>query len=278
MAMALICSIHRPLPTSEARLVLRLPFTSGVAKKPVRSAPMVPPTPCTPKVSSASSYLKMALSLVHARKGTTPARMPIMNAPDGVTKPAPGVMTTRPATAPEQKPSTVGLPRVIHSSNGHTTEATAVAMVVVMKALAAMPSAATALPALKPYQPTHNMPVPIMVSTRLWGRKFLCPKPVRLPRMRHSTSADQPEDMCTTVPPAKSMALMAAPAFHTPFMNPSMPQTMWARGKYTTNIHSRMKSMMAEYFMRSAMAPTISAGVMMANISWYMQNTLPDTQ
>ncbi len=71
-------------------------------------------------------------------------------------------MTTRPATAPEQKPSTVGLPRVIHSSAGQTVAATAVASVVVVKALAAMPSAATALPALKPYQPTQSMPVPTM--------------------------------------------------------------------------------------------------------------------
>ena len=31
-----------------------------------------------------------------------------------------------------------------------------------------------------------------------------------------------------------------------------------------------MNSMSAENFMRSAMAPTISAGVMMANISWYI--------
>jgi hypothetical protein len=100
-----------------------------------------------------------------------------------------------------------------------------------MKALAAMPSAATALPALKPYQPTHNMPVPIMVSTMLCGMKAVLPKPVRLPRIRQSTSADQPDDMCTTVPPAKSMALMLAPAFQTPFMKPSMPHTMWASGK-----------------------------------------------
>ena len=70
---------------------------------------------------------------------------------------------------PEQKPSTVGLPRVTHSSSGQTAPATAAARVVVMKALAAMPSAATALPALKPYQPTHSMPVPTMVSTMLWG-------------------------------------------------------------------------------------------------------------
>src|SRR3954454_19300138 len=185
----------------------------------------------------------------------------------GATKPAPGVMTTRPATAPEQKPSTVGLPRVTHSRSGQTLAATAVARVVVVKAFAAMPSEATALPALKPYQPTQSMPVPTMVSTRLCGSNGSLPKPTRLPTMSASTSADQPEDMCTTVPPAKSMALIEASLFQTPFISPSAPQTMWASGKYTTNIQSRMKSMMAENFMRSAMAPTISAGVMIANIS-----------
>ena len=30
--------------------------------------------------------------------------------------------------------------------------------------------------------------------------------------------------------------------------------------------------------MRSAMAPTISAGVMIANISWYIENTFCETQ
>ena len=65
----------------------------------------------------------------------------------------------------------------------------------------------------------------------LCGRNARLPKPGRLPRMRQSTSADQPEDMCTTVPPAKSMALMPALAFQTPFMKPSTPQTMWASGK-----------------------------------------------
>src|SRR5205085_3314926 len=106
-----------------------------------------------------------------------------------------GVMTTRPATAPEQKPRIEGLPRVNHSIIGHTNEATAVASVVVVKALAAMPSAATALPALKPYQPTQSMPVPTMQSTILWGGIGSLPNPRRLPRRMQRISADQPEDM-----------------------------------------------------------------------------------
>src|SRR5262245_48343068 len=95
--------------------------------------------------------------------------------------------------------------------------------------------------------------------------------------MRQSTRADQPDDMWTTVPPAKSMALIEALAFQTPFMNPSMPHTMCASGKYTTNIHAKRNAMMAEYFMRSAMAPMMRAGVMIANMSWYIENTLCDT-
>src|SRR5947209_1458072 len=121
--------------------------------------------------------------------------MPMITAPQGLTKPHAGVITTSPATAPEQKPSMLGLPRTSHSAIGHTNDATAVASVVVVNALAAMPSAATALPALKPYQPTHNIPVPIMQSTMLCGAMFSLPKPMRLPRIKQSTSADQPEVM-----------------------------------------------------------------------------------
>src|SRR5665213_3520342 len=146
----------------------------------------------------------------------TPAKMPITIAPLGVTNPQAGVMTTKPATAPEQNPSTLGLPRTAHSSIGQTKEATAVASVVVVNALAAMPSAPTALPALKPYQPTQSMPVPTMHNTMLCGAKFSLPQPRRLPRMRHSTKADQPEVMWTTVPPAKSIAFILALGFPTP--------------------------------------------------------------
>src|SRR5262245_55596187 len=135
-------------------------------------------------------------------------------------------MTTRPATAPEQKPRMLGLPLKIHSATAHVKEATAVARVVVVNALAATTSAATALPALNPYQPTQSIPVPIMHSTMLCGGMGSLPKPMRLPKIKHRIRADHPEDMCTTVPPAKSIALILASAFHTPFIIPSTPQTM----------------------------------------------------
>src|SRR4051812_20820219 len=163
--------------------------------------------------------------------GTRPARMPSGIASVGVMKPQAGVTTTRPATAPEQKPRTLGFFRTMYSSAAHVNEATAVASVVVVKALAAMPSAATAEPALKPYQPTQSMPVPTMHKTRLCGGIGVLPKPSRGPSSLQRISADHPDDMCTTVPPAKSIALMDAPAFHTPFIQPVDPQTMCASGK-----------------------------------------------
>src|SRR5437016_14528752 len=121
----------------------------------------------------------------------------MMTAPVVLTKPQAGVITTSPATAPEQNPSTLGLPRVMYSAMAHTTEATAVANVVVVNAFAAITSAATAEPALKPYHPTHNIPVPTMQRTMLCGGIGSLPKPSRLPKIRQRTSADQPELICT---------------------------------------------------------------------------------
>ena len=91
----------------------------------------------------------------------------MITAPPAFTNPHAGVMTTSPATAPEQKPRTLGLPLKIHSIRGQVKAPTAAAIVVVRKALAAIPSAATALPALKPYQPTQRRAVPMKVRTRL---------------------------------------------------------------------------------------------------------------
>src|SRR5204863_10125193 len=110
-------------------------------------------------------------------------------------EPQAGVLSRRPATMPEQKPRMDGWPLWIHSMSAQTKPAVAVASMVVMNALEATPSAATAEPPLKPYQPTQSMPVPTIQSTMLWGAILSLPKPKRGPRMMQSTSADQPEDM-----------------------------------------------------------------------------------
>src|ERR1043166_4660022 len=119
----------------------------------------------------------------------------MITAPVASTKPQAGVITTSPATAPEQNPSTLALPRNTYSSIAHVNDATAVASVVVMKAFAAIPSAPSALPALNPYQPTHNIPAPTMQSTMLCGARISFRKPSRGPSNAQRTSADQPDDM-----------------------------------------------------------------------------------
>ena len=88
-----------------------------------------------------------------------------------------------------------------------------------------------------------------------------------MPRYSAQTSAETPEVMCTTVPPAKSKQGIRPP--RKAFSNPPLPHTMCAIGKYTRKHHSTVNSSMALNFMRSANAPQINAGVMMANINWY---------
>jgi hypothetical protein len=84
-----------------------------------------------------------------------------------VTKPAAGVMATSPATRPEHSPSSDGLRRTIHSPIIQLMAPAAAAMCVTSIARPARPSAATAEPALKPNQPTHSRPAPIIVMARL---------------------------------------------------------------------------------------------------------------
>src|SRR5438132_5291133 len=116
----------------------------------------------------------------------------MITAPLGATYPQAGVITTSPPTAPEQNPSTLGLPRSGYSSMAHVNDATAVASVVVVNAFAAMPSGASALPALKPYHPTQSRPVPTMQSTMLCGAMISLLNPSLWPRRMHNTSADHP--------------------------------------------------------------------------------------
>src|SRR5438067_785471 len=138
----------------------------------------------------------------------------------GVTYPEAGVMATRPATAPEAAPRTVGFPRLIHSVN---IQPSAAPVLVAVNALTARPLASSALPALNPNQPTQSSDAPITVIGRLCGCMGWCPKPRRLPIMTAQTSADTPEEMWTTVPPAKSRAPFV-------FSQPPSPHTQCASG------------------------------------------------
>src|SRR5918998_4724301 len=107
-------------------------------------------------------------------KQTSPAMKPTASADIGETNPAAGVMPTRPATAPEMAPSTVGLPLRTHSPSIQPSVAAAAPKCVATKALVASDPAPSALPALKPNQPTHSMQAPITLSTRLCGTIGVC--------------------------------------------------------------------------------------------------------
>src|SRR5271168_348798 len=87
----------------------------------------------------------------------------------GPTNPEAGVMATRPATAPEIAPSTLGFPLRIHSAPAQPIAAVAAAKCVATNAEVARPLAESALPALNPNQPTHNRQAPIKLSTTLCG-------------------------------------------------------------------------------------------------------------
>src|SRR5947208_17095360 len=87
----------------------------------------------------------------------------------GVTYPEAGVMATRPATAPDAAPSTVGFPRLIHSVNIQPSAAAAAPVLVAVNALTASPLASSALPALKPNQPNHRIDAPMTAIGRWSG-------------------------------------------------------------------------------------------------------------
>ena len=73
-----------------------------------------------------------------------------------------------------------------------------------MKACTATSLAPSADPALKPNQPNHRIPVPIMTSGIECGG-WPCPgHPARLPRIRTATRAAMPALTWMAVPPAKS--------------------------------------------------------------------------
>ena len=76
------------------------------------------------------------------------------------TKPAPGVMATRPMTPPVQAPITVGFPVLIVSISIQESMPAAAEVFVVIRAWTARPSAASARPAINPTQPNQRRNAP----------------------------------------------------------------------------------------------------------------------
>src|SRR5208337_1985846 len=164
----------------------------------------------------------------------------------GVTYPAAGVIATRPATAPETNPSELGLPPWAHETSSHAIAATAVAVLVVTKALTARPFAATALPALNPNQPNHRSTAPRIDHGILAGSIAYLPYPTRLPITSAKASAAKPELIWTTVPPAKTIVVQIR-----------------AKTRYELN------------FIRSAKPDVTIAIVTVANTSWKTMYSIP---
>src|SRR5689334_19265670 len=197
----------------------------------------MPPTRWTPTTSSESSKPNLNLSEM-ASAQTAPAMRPIAMAPIGLTKPHAGVMATRPATAPDAAPSVVGLPNLSCSTSSQPRTAAAVATVVLVNATAARSLAASAEPALKPYQPNHSSEAPSSTNGTLCGRPVSFGQPLRLPSTIASARPAAPALMWTAVPPAKSSAfrlLAIQPPTEFSPRKPLNENTQCATGKYTTD-------------------------------------------
>src|SRR6266403_1193662 len=87
----------------------------------------------------------------------------------GPTNPDAGVIATSPATAPEIAPNALARPFLSHSAALQPSAAAAAAKWVATNALVARLLAASALPALKPHEPTHRHQAPRMRGSPLRG-------------------------------------------------------------------------------------------------------------
>src|SRR5688572_26740180 len=87
----------------------------------------------------------------------------------GSTKPAAGVIATRPATAPVAAPTVVGTLLRAHSKTIQPSSAAAAPRWVLTNALDASPPEESAEPALKPNQPNHRIAAPVMTIGMLCG-------------------------------------------------------------------------------------------------------------
>src|SRR6185312_3940340 len=85
------------------------------------------------------------------------------------TYPAAGVIVASPATAPVSSPTNFGFFAILHSITSQVIAANDAATSVFKKARPVIAFTFKALPALKPYQPNHNKPVPIAISGMLLG-------------------------------------------------------------------------------------------------------------
>src|SRR5688572_1564845 len=135
----------------------------SLANTAVNTMPAMPPTPWQGNTSSVSSMVDFDFQC-SATLLAAAASAPMAMLAGTDTKPAAGVIATRPTTAPMQAPIAEGFKPRIDSNPIHATIAAADAVLVVANASTAVALAARADPALKPNHPNHSMPVPRMMN------------------------------------------------------------------------------------------------------------------
>src|SRR3954447_5225593 len=197
-----------------------------------------------------------------------------MIAPTGETDEHDGVIATRPATTPDAAPSEVACPSRIFSVSSQPSDAAPVATIVLTQTTEAALLAASAEPALKPNQPNHSRPAPVITRVRLCSRIGSRPKPTRLPSTIAMAGPATPALMCTAVPPAKSITLRLLAIQPPVCVSVLKSNTQCATGKYTMVAQMPLNSIHGPNFARSAMAPEISATVMIAKTAWKATNAI----
>src|SRR6218665_1314947 len=254
-----------------------------LAKNPRYRVPMTPPTRWIPTTSSESSNPSLYFRSI-ATAHTAPVSRPRTIAHSGVNAAHDGVIATRPATAPDAAPTEVGFPSRIFSTMSQARSAAAGAARVFTQAVAAVASAASSDPALKPNHPNQSNPAPRSTNGGLCGTCAPLRKPTRLPSTSASARPAAPALMGTAVPPAKSSAparshccspnVAHPPSVSLPSESSVKLNTQLATGKYTTVAHTPAKTIQAPNLARSAMAPETRATVIIAKVAWKATNAI----
>ena len=104
----IICATNNLVSSKNNPFHCAAEFIDFCVNSPVAIPPHMPPIPWHPNASRASSYPNLDLTLPIKKKHIGDTSAPIIIDDQSGTNPAPGVIATRPTTAPVAAPRTVG--------------------------------------------------------------------------------------------------------------------------------------------------------------------------
>ena len=185
------------------------------------------------------------------------------------TKPAHGVIATRPATAPDAAPSVVACPvsQTLDRPASPSIAAGRGQVRVHERLRRDDRSPASAEPALKPNQPNHRMPVPMSVSGQRVRRHRVLRPSASAPEHEHRGEGRDPGvDVHDRAAGEVERAALEQPAL-------GREDPVRDRRVHEDRPQTRGTTPRRAKRMRSAIAPVISAGVITANIIWYAMNS-----